>query len=156
MEVCPTTATYKRDDGLVGIDYNKCIGCSYCIMACPYDARDMLYNELKAYLDKGAMAHEIERELLASLSSINRQTANLRRTFCLRDREGQLIAGLTCSTAYGWLHVETLWVADDLRAHGLGRKLMEAAEAFGRGYGCHGAWLDTSNAGARSFYQRLG
>lgn len=61
MEVCPTTATYKRDDGLVGIDYNKCIGCSYCIMACPYDARDMLYNELKAYLDQGAMPNEVER-----------------------------------------------------------------------------------------------
>jgi len=39
VEVCPTTASYSRPDGIVGLDYDKCIGCGYCIMACPYDAR---------------------------------------------------------------------------------------------------------------------
>ena len=35
MEVCPTTATGKRDDGIVTIDYALCIGCSYCPIAFP-------------------------------------------------------------------------------------------------------------------------
>ena len=39
MHVCPTTATRKRADGIVTIDYDLCIGCSYCAVACPYDAR---------------------------------------------------------------------------------------------------------------------
>jgi len=39
MTVCPTTATKQRPDGIVTIDYNLCIGCSYCAVACPYQAR---------------------------------------------------------------------------------------------------------------------
>ena len=39
LPVCPTTATRKRADGIVTIDYDLCIGCAYCTMACPYQAR---------------------------------------------------------------------------------------------------------------------
>lgn len=42
--VCPTRATFHRDDGIVVVDYERCIGCRYCIAACPYTARSFDYG----------------------------------------------------------------------------------------------------------------
>ncbi len=41
VTVCPVKATYKRGDGVVLVDHDICIGCGYCVQACPYDARSM-------------------------------------------------------------------------------------------------------------------
>jgi len=42
VPVCPTGASYKRkQDGIVLVDYDKCIGCKYCSWACPYGAREL-------------------------------------------------------------------------------------------------------------------
>lgn len=47
LEVCPTGATYRRADGIVNIDEEKCLGCGYCEVACPYRARHIYLNSLQ-------------------------------------------------------------------------------------------------------------
>lgn len=45
VKVCPTGATQQREDGIVWVDQDKCVGCRYCIIACPYQNRTFLSKD---------------------------------------------------------------------------------------------------------------
>lgn len=45
-DVCPTGATFKRPDGIVMVNRHTCIGCRYCLMACPYGARQFVHEKV--------------------------------------------------------------------------------------------------------------
>lgn len=62
MHVCPSTATRQRPDGIITIDYDICIGCAYCDVACPYQARFKIEAPRFAY-GRLAIENEIEREV---------------------------------------------------------------------------------------------
>jgi len=51
VRVCPTQATWKREgDGLVMMDMHRCIGCRYCMAACPYGARSFNWKDPRPYI----------------------------------------------------------------------------------------------------------
>ncbi len=45
VKICPVTATYKDEQGITVMDYKRCIGCRYCLVACPYAARTSDFGE---------------------------------------------------------------------------------------------------------------
>lgn len=72
-----------------------------------------------------------------------------------RDAQG-LAGGVAGRTIYGHFLIEVVWVREDRRRTGLGRRLMQAAEAEARARGCRGAQVDTLSFQGLEFYQRLG
>jgi GNAT superfamily N-acetyltransferase len=74
----------------------------------------------------------------------------------LRDPEGTLAGGLFGGTMWGWLMIDGLWVAEALRGHGHGSRLLAEAEALAVRRGCRGSWLGTFDFQAREFYERHG
>lgn len=66
--VCPTGATYQREDGITVIDYESCIACGACLTACPYDARVMNDVADYAFGEKTPAPYEeygVQREFVA-------------------------------------------------------------------------------------------
>ena len=56
VDVCPTGASFKREDGIVLVDKHTCIGCRYCMMACPFKARSFVHepvNNQKSHAPRG-------------------------------------------------------------------------------------------------------
>jgi tetrathionate reductase subunit B len=63
VQVCPVKATFKTEDGVVLVDAQRCIGCRYCIQACPYGAR--FFNPVTETADKCTFCyHRITQGLL--------------------------------------------------------------------------------------------
>ena len=52
VRVCPTQATWKREDGVVTMDWHRCIGCRYCVAACPYGSRSFNWSDPRPHIQQ--------------------------------------------------------------------------------------------------------
>jgi molybdopterin-containing oxidoreductase family iron-sulfur binding subunit len=87
VKACPTQATYREPDGIVVVDYDWCIGCRYCIAACPYYGRRFNWNE--PYVPAEEMTKN--QHYLGNRMRAKGQMEKC--TFCVqRSREGRLPA----------------------------------------------------------------
>lgn len=76
--------------------------------------------------------------------------------FAIRDGGEDPRGGLVGRIAWGWMHIEILWLGTELRGQGWGAKLLAKAENLARKHGCTGIYLDTFSFQAPEFYLRLG
>ena len=84
IEVCPVQATWKEEDGLVVIDYDWCIGCRYCMAACPYDGRRFNWQTPEV------PEEEVNKDQHYLGNRLRKKGVMEKCTFCIqRSRKGQ-------------------------------------------------------------------
>ncbi len=96
-------------------------------------------------------------ELLKAYNLRHREaSANVPLGIYLEDAQNKKLAGLTGETFGNWLCIQFLFVRESCRGKGIGRKLLEAAEAEARQRGCKYAFVNTFSFQAPAFYKKHG
>jgi tetrathionate reductase subunit B len=102
VDVCPTGASFRRADGIVLVDKHICIGCRYCMMACPYKARSFIHEDLEDQLPyaprgKGTVesctfcVHRVDRgETPACVEACNAEHPNAMYFGDLKDPDSEI------------------------------------------------------------------
>ncbi len=85
VSVCPVDATFKRPDGIVLIDNERCIGCRFCIAACPYSARMFHWEEPKLVEGQEDLSYDVELNVPQRKGTVSKCLFSADRV-----REGQL------------------------------------------------------------------
>jgi ribosomal protein S18 acetylase RimI-like enzyme len=76
--------------------------------------------------------------------------------FVLYAPDQEVVGGVIGATHWGWLHIDLMWVKDELRGRGYGHRLLMAAEDEARQRGARDVYLDTFSFQAPGFYERYG
>lgn len=94
VRVCPTQATYKREDGIVAMDYHRCIGCRYCMAGCPYGARSFNFMDPRPHL------HDLNMEFPTRMKGVVEKCnfcvdrlSNGLQPACVEESDGALTFG---------------------------------------------------------------
>ena len=103
--------------------------------------RDAIGSRLGRFNTQGAGEPDVSRPLVLTLSDPD---------------TAEILGGLWGATGWGYLHVDMLFVPENLRRSGIGRELISEAEQEAYRRGCRSAWLDTFSFQARGFYERHG
>jgi ribosomal protein S18 acetylase RimI-like enzyme len=99
-----------------------------------------------------------KREIYKQMRAFNKRACGQDyRPLAITLRKGdEIVGGLIGETYWGWLYINSLWIAEDLRRKNLGKALIEKAEAEARKRGVRNVFLDSFTFQAPKFYMKLG
>lgn len=96
VRVCPTKATFKRPDGIVAMDYHRCIGCRYCMAACPFGARSFNFMDPRLHLDMDNLNMQFPTRTRGVVEKCNfcvEKLAEGEMPECVQKSDGAMVAG---------------------------------------------------------------
>ena len=96
VRVCPTQATYKMPNGIVAMDYHRCIGCRFCMAGCPYGARSFNFVDPRLYLPDPAPNKEFPTRMIGVVEKCNfcvERLADGKRPACVEAANGKIAFG---------------------------------------------------------------
>lgn len=106
--------------------------------------------------DKDVLRHGIARFNDETIDGLEPIDLEQRFHVMARDAAGVLQGGIRATCYWNTLHIELLWLSEDVRGSGIGRKLIDQAEAFAIGNKCENAFVETTSWQAKPFYEKNG
>ncbi len=96
VKACPTKATFQRDDGIVLMDFHRCIGCRFCMAACPYGSRSFNFIDPKEHIKSDVYNPEFPRRTKGVVEKCNFCAERLavgKKPACVEASNGAIIFG---------------------------------------------------------------
>ncbi|MBU1196811.1 MAG: 4Fe-4S dicluster domain-containing protein [Proteobacteria bacterium] len=94
VQACPTQATFKRKDGIVLMDFHRCIGCRFCMAACPYGARSFNFRDPRPFIEEVAKDFPTRSKgVVEKCNLCAERLANGEQPHCVEASEGAIVVG---------------------------------------------------------------
>jgi len=94
VQACPTQATFKRKDGIVIMDYHRCIGCRFCMAACPYGSRSFNFRDPRPFIAETDSAFPTRSKgVVEKCNLCAERLAKGEAPHCVEASEGTIIFG---------------------------------------------------------------
>lgn len=94
VKACPTQATFKRDDGIVLMDYHRCIGCRFCMAACPYGSRSFNFRDPRPFIEATDSTFPTRTKgVVEKCNLCAERLAKGEQPYCVEASEGAIVVG---------------------------------------------------------------
>ncbi|MDL2279652.1 4Fe-4S dicluster domain-containing protein [Desulfovibrio sp. OttesenSCG-928-G11] len=94
VRVCPTKATFQRPDGIVVMDYHRCIGCRFCMAGCPFGARSFNFEDPRPFIaEQNPLFPSRMRGVVEKCTFCSELLAVGKMPLCVEASEGAIVFG---------------------------------------------------------------